>query len=71
MSINKVYNQYYELECDFCGEVKETFNAFDDAVDYKKSEGWRSVRDNHGNWSDKCPDCQKEAVANDFDCFGG
>lgn len=69
MSINKVYNSYYELECDFCGEVKDSFNDFDDAVYYKKENGWRSVKDKHNNWADKCPDCQQQEAANSFECW--
>ena len=47
----------YTSTCDMCGaELPEEF-SFEDAVDSKKQNGWRSVRDTGGDWWDLCPDC--------------
>jgi hypothetical protein len=49
----------YKLVCDVCGwEADELFNYFDEAVQYKRDEGWKSQRHN-GEWEDVCPDCQE------------
>jgi hypothetical protein len=50
----------YELKCDFCNSIAdETFDTFQEAVDYKKDRenNWRSVRSASGEWYDLCPDC--------------
>lgn len=45
--------------CDICEESPdEVFECFQDAVDYKKPNGWRSRKDAKGNWEDVCPECQ-------------
>lgn len=42
--IDKAYGKY-EVSCDVCGELaEEKFNSFQDAVDYKKSNGWKSQK---------------------------
>ena len=52
----------YNLQCDFCSNYVDDFETFDDAVDWKKVEGWKSVYLGDGCWEDKCPDCiEKEA----------
>lgn len=49
----------YSLYCDICGEkADKTFFEFQNAVDYKKSNGWKSQRHN-GEWEDVCPECQE------------
>ena len=45
----------YKLYCDVCGDYLE-FDSFEDAVEYKKKEGWKSFR-NAGMWEDTCPEC--------------
>jgi len=50
----------YALVCDQCGE-EVNFYTFQEAVDYKKENGWKSRKDKYGCWEDICPDC-----ANDF-----
>ncbi|MTI95210.1 MAG: hypothetical protein FH749_06935 [Firmicutes bacterium] len=60
MSVERFYGSQdvYFLTCDVCGEEPpEIFNDFDDAVDYKKANGWQSKKRN-GEWEDICPDCQ-------------
>jgi len=50
----------YTLTCDRCGECcDEVFEAFGDAVEYKKdrSNNWHSKKDESGEWEDICPDC--------------
>lgn len=48
----------FVLMCDCCWEeAPERFSEFYDAVEYKKSEGWKSQKRN-GEWEDVCPDCQ-------------
>ena len=46
----------YELQCDYCSNYVDEFEDFQEAVDYKKANGWKSVNIN-GEWTDKCPDC--------------
>ena len=49
----------YCLTCDLCGEeVADSFYHFDDAVDYKKANGWVGEMRCDGGWEDICPDCQ-------------
>ena len=48
----------YVLICDCCGEEKDTFDNFYDAVEYKKANGWKSQRFNDV-WIDACPECQE------------
>jgi hypothetical protein len=48
------------LYCDVCGEaVDKDFYEFQEAVDYKKANGWKS-QTYHGEWEDVCPDCWGE-----------
>lgn len=51
---------FYNLYCDVCGvEADDSFFEFYEAVEYKKSEGWKSQKRN-GQWEDVCPDCQSK-----------
>lgn len=59
MSIERDYD-FFNLYCDICGEeAEEQFFEFQEAVDYKKSNGWKSKRKG-GEWQDVCPDCVDE-----------
>lgn len=59
MSIEREGDMYF-LYCDVCGEAADSdFFKFDDAVEYKKSNGWKS-RKYGGEWEDVCPECQEE-----------
>lgn len=49
----------YTLICDICDHEAKPFFSFQDAVDYKKDNGWRSKKFN-GEWHDICPECQEE-----------
>lgn len=47
-----------ELTCDICGHCVSGFDDFQEAVDYKKENGWKSTR-YRGEWEDICPMCQR------------
>ncbi len=49
----------HELYCDICRKCFGTYNFFDDAVIAKKEKHIRSVRGEHGRWTDICNDCVK------------
>ena len=57
--IEKEYGKHV-LVCDVCG-LEHEFDSFDEAVEYKKSNGWKSRRGEQINledgWVDVCPDC--------------
>lgn len=49
----------FSLYCDICGEEADgMFDEFYEAVEYKKSNGWRSQKNNKGEWEDVCPNCK-------------
>ncbi len=49
----------YHLVCDICGEeAEEDFDNFYEAVEYKKTGGWKSQKRNE-EWEDVCADCQE------------
>ena len=53
------FDELYSLTCDICGEeAGEQFDAFYEAVDFKKDNGWKSQKV-RGEWQDVCPDCQE------------
>ncbi len=54
--ISKEYGAY-TLACDICGE-EETFDSFDEVIQYKKDNGWKSQK-YKGEWEDVCPECQE------------
>lgn len=58
MSIER-YGNKYELQCDFCSNSIDDFLDFQEAVDYKKANNWKSSKIN-GEWFDKCPHCLKK-----------
>ena len=50
----------YFLACDVCGETADAiFREFNEAVSFKRNNGWKSQRYN-GEWEDVCPDCSEE-----------
>ena len=52
------YHGNYRLICDICEEqADKEFDSFDDAVDYKRNNGWKSQK-KYGEWQDVCPECQ-------------
>lgn len=48
----------YELICDICGDTVEGLDDFDEAVEYKKENGWVSEI-SEDEWEDICPECQE------------
>ena len=50
-------NYGYKLTCEICGYETDGFDTFQEAVDYKKDEGWKSQKVADG-WEDICPECQ-------------
>jgi len=52
------YEQYASRE-----KEEEVFSTFDEAVDYKVDEGWKSQR-RGSEWEDVCPECQEMRVNN-------
>ena len=52
------YGRGVVLVCDVCGHEIKYFDTFQEAVDYKKENGWKSVRDGN-EWQDVCPDCRE------------
>ncbi len=57
MTIEKDGREFF-VYCDICGETaREFFDTFQDAVDFKKENSWKS-RAEKGEWLDICPECQ-------------
>jgi hypothetical protein len=50
----------FDIECDKCGQA-ENFDRtyFRDFIADAKSEGWKMVRDEAGDWTHLCPTCVK------------
>lgn len=66
MSIDKDAIGYgYDLMCDNCEDIVHQDN-FEDAIQHKKDEGWKSVKDADGEWWDLCPGCQSPDVIRRF-----
>jgi hypothetical protein len=63
--IERIDSDLYLLACDNCGDdTGEYFDTFGEAVEYKKDKdnGWRSVKDRHGEWAELCPKCNNARV---------
>jgi len=58
MSIDRRY-EYYTPVCDFCEARLPSGLSFQEAVEIKKRAGWRTRKDEYGDWVDMCPDCQQ------------
>lgn len=68
MSIERCGDTYTPV-CDYCGDELPPEYDFYDAVEAKKAAGWKSIKDDCGEWSDACPECARELrpnAANDF-----
>ena len=59
MAIEQRGEWRYVLVCDECGREVKYFNTFDEAVEYKRDNGWKSKKDD-GEWVTLCPNCQQE-----------
>jgi hypothetical protein len=63
--IEKLGTDDFGLFCDNCGdECDQAFYSFYDAVDYRQDEdnGWRTIKDSHGDFCDLCPACNTPDV---------
>jgi hypothetical protein len=56
----------YELICDHCEDSADGFDEFDEAVRYKKKNGWKSVKSDSGTWYELCPDCLTPEVISEY-----
>ena len=60
--IDMEYGKFF-LACDICGEEKQGFESFDDAVDYQKDNEWKADKGETLELEygiiDICPDCQE------------
>ena len=57
MSIEKNYGMYTAV-CDICDTELSPLSDFQLAVESRKKAGWKSHKDENGEWADYCPDCQ-------------
>lgn len=48
----------YSLQCDYCSNYIDDLEDFQEAVDYKKANRWKSEKIGQ-DWFDKCPNCQE------------
>jgi len=58
MSIEK-FAGFFTPTCDICGEELPSEYDFYDAVQAKKDEGWKSRKNEYGEWEDVCRTCQE------------
>ena len=59
MSIDKIHGEYC-LSCDICGEgPQQPFESFDEAIQYKKNNGWSSLQNRNGEWVELCDNCAR------------
>jgi len=57
---------HHDLICDHCEDSVEGFEEFEEAVKYKKTHGWKSLRSDSGTWFEFCPDCSKPEIMNEY-----
>jgi hypothetical protein len=55
----------FRLICDHCEDYKDGFEEFEDAVSYKKRNGWKSVRGRTG-WFEFCPRCSTPEIMSEY-----
>ena len=46
--------------CDICGDELLDKDEVESAVECKKRNGWKSRKDDNGEWIDVCPECQRQ-----------
>jgi hypothetical protein len=59
--IEKAGNKH-RIVCDHCEETFGGFDTFMQAVNYKKTRGWVSLKDGLGEWHELCPDCSTPEI---------
>lgn len=57
--IDKHYGKRIPV-CDYCMENLPPEDDFDDAVQAMKAAGWKTKKDEDGEWVNICTDCQKQ-----------
>lgn len=50
-------NVGFTLQCDNCGYEVKNLDNFDEAVNYKRENGWKSKKIDKDEWEDRCPNC--------------
>lgn len=56
--IRSTGNGKFEMICETCGYSVSGFDSFNEAVEYKKENDWRSLKTSDG-WEDVCSDCKE------------
>jgi hypothetical protein len=56
----------YELICDHCEDSVGGFDEFDESVQYKKNNGWKSIKGDSGTWYELCPDCSTSEIIREY-----
>jgi hypothetical protein len=56
----------FELICDCCEDSVDGFEEFGEAVQYKKDNGWKSVKGASGIWYELCPDCSTLEIIQEY-----
>lgn len=46
----------HHLQCDYCSTHEGPFDSFMDAINHKKANGWKNIKEGE-EWYDKCPFC--------------
>ena len=56
----------FELICDHCEDSVDGFDEFDDAVQYKKNNGWKNIKSDSGQWFELCPVCSTPEIVKEY-----
>jgi len=56
---------HFTLLCDHCEHEVEGFDEFEEAVRFKKKNGWKSARGKSG-WFEFCPKCSTPEIMNEY-----
>lgn len=59
------YYYEYELTCDLCGRSFGVYNSFQEAVDAKKRNHIRSVKNDDDTWTELCPSCNRGGLTHE------
>jgi len=59
MSIER-FGSFYVPICDDCGAELAPCEEWNEALHTIKQEGWKHYRNEHGEWQDRCPDCEED-----------
>lgn len=56
----------YELICDHCEKTVSGFDTFQEAVNFKRVKGWKSVKTKSMGWAELCPICAKPDTIREY-----